>query len=430
VLRAAMNHHRISLANRDQLLSKMTREVASLVLRGNYLQSQSISVTESRAVERVSEHAHAIRALERSGALDRNLEALPTDDELADRRRLGRGLTRPELAMVLSYSKLWLYDRLIESDVPEDPYLGRELVRYFPEPIQKKFHKEINEHPLRREIIVTATTNSMVNRMGPVFPIRAQEDTGSDIGRIARAYTIAREITDMRDLWSAIEGLDNKAPTRLQYSMLYVSSRLLRYLTYWVIANHKGNLDIERAVSLLRPGLKELLQKLPMLLVGLEADRYEQSLRKLRKDGAPDALARRIAAFGAAQSAIDVVEVAAGRKIPVEHAARVYFGLGAELGLDWIRSEIEGLAVEGHWQAVARGTLREQAYSLQRNLCAGALGGRDTGDADRTIKGWLDGRTRRLENLRRTMQEMRRGDGTDFATLSVALQSVRRLVDR
>jgi glutamate dehydrogenase len=332
--------------------------------------------------------------------------------------------------MVLSYSKLWLYDQLIASDVPEDPYLGRELTRYFPVPVQRKFPKDILGHPLRREIIVTATTNSLVNRMGPVFAIRAQEDTGTDIGRIARAYTIAREITDMRDLWADIEALDNTVPSGLQHSMLYVSSRLLRYLTYWVIANRKSSLDIDHAVSTLRPGLKELLQKLPTLLVGIEAQQYEAALLRLRSQGAPEPIARRVASLGAAQAAIDIVDVAGQGKLPVELAARVYFSLGAELGIDWIRSEIERLAVEGHWQAVARGTLREEAYTLQRSLCRNVLAKRRAGKPADAVAAWIRSRPRRVENLRRTVQEMRSVDGTDFATLSVALQAVRTLADR
>jgi glutamate dehydrogenase len=430
LLNAAMRaRKRLRRGDRDRLLASMTEEVAGLVLRGNYLQSQAISTLEASAVERIAEHAHVIRALERSAGLNRTLEALPTDDELSDRRRLGQGLSRPELAMVLSYSKLWLYDRLIESDVPEDPYLGRELTRYFPEPVQRRFAAQIPEHPLRREIIVTATSNSMVNRMGPVFAIRAQEDTGAGIGRIARAYSIAREITDMRDLWADIERLDNRVPAELQRRMLYASSRLLRYLTYWVLANVEGSLDIDRAVSALRPGLKELLRQLPAFLLGIEAERYSHELGRLRKEGAPEDLARRVASLGSAQSAVDIVDVSRTRGISVEHAARVYFGLGQETGLDWIHGEIEMLSVEGHWQAVARGTLREQCYSLHRQLCDAAVAGRRERDPGASISAWLDAHRLAVENVRRTVQEMKSIESVDFATLSVAIQAVRRLRD-
>ncbi len=427
LLNAAMRRGSLRRADRDRLLLRMTEEVAALVLRGNYLQAQAISITEAHAAERLSEHAHVIRSLERLGSLDRALEALPTDDELAERRRQGRGLSRPELAMVLSYSKLWLYDRLIESDVPEDPFLKREVVRYFPAPMQRRYARDISRHPLRREIIVTATTNSMVNRMGPVFALRAQQDTGADLGRIARAYTIAREITDMRDLWADIERLDSRVPAALQVEMMYSTSRLLRYLTYWALSTLRDNLDIERAVSRFRPGVKQLLAELPPMLTGLEAERYGGELARLEGGGAPHPLARRIASLGAAQSAVDIVDVAGDRSAAVTRAAHVYFGVGAATGLDWLRSGIDRLAVDGHWQAIARGTLREQAYALQRRLAAHVLATDGKTEPARAVESWLEARAREAETVRRTVHEMRTSGTPDFPTLSVALQAIRRL---
>ena len=415
---------------RDRLLARMTDEVAALVLRNNYLQSFAISTLQARAAERISELGHVIHALERAGTLDRALEALPPDDEIVERHRKGLGLTRPELAMLLSYSKIWLYDRLIESDVAEDSYLGSELTRYFPVPVQKKYPRAILRHQLRREIIVTATTNSLVNRMGPVFAIRAQEDTGADVGSIARAYSIAREVTGMRELWADIEALDDRAPTELQYDMMYETIRLLRHLSHWVLRNLGPDLDIERAVSRLGPGLGDLIRDLPELIEGLEIERYDSALQRFARESVPPRVARRVACLGAIHSGVDIVEVALARKVPVTHAARVYFGLGAAIGLDWIRGEIERLTVEGHWQAVARGTLREEAYLLHRRLCDQVLarsGKREPGTA---IRSWLAQGGVAAENLKRAVQEMKTIGGADFPTLSVALQAVRRLAER
>ncbi len=415
---------------RDRLLARMTDEVAALVLRNNYLQSFAISTLQARAAERISELGHVIHALERAGTLDRALESLPADDEIVERRRKGLGLTRPELAMLLSYSKIWLYDRLIASDVAEDRFLGSELTRYFPVAVQKKYPRAILHHQLRREIIVTATTNSLVNRMGPVFAIRAQEDTGADVGSIARAYSIAREVTGMRELWADIEALDDRAPTELQYDMMYETTRLLRHLSHWVLRNLGADLDIERAVSRLGPGLSDLMRDLPELIEGLEIERYDRALQRFARDGVPPRVARRVACLGAIHSGVDIVEVALARKVPVAHAARVYFGLGAAIGLDWVRGEIERLAVDGHWQAVARGTLREEAYLLQRRLCDKVItrgGRREPGTA---IRAWLAHAGVAAENLNRVMQEMKTLGSADFPTLSVALQAVRRLAER
>src|SRR6202034_2371494 len=189
---------------------QMTDEVAALVLRNNYLQGQAISTSEFHSKERLSENASVIRVLERSGDLNRALEFLPSDEEIAERRKAGEGLTRPELAILLSYGKIWLYRALIHSDVPEDPYLSGELKRYFPQPVHKRFALRLKRHRLRREIIATAITNSLINRMGLVFPVRAQDDTGADPAAIARVYSIAREVFAARYIWTQIEALDNR----------------------------------------------------------------------------------------------------------------------------------------------------------------------------------------------------------------------------
>ena len=425
-----MQSRKLARPARNRLLARMTGEVAQLVLRNNYLQSLAISGLQARAVERIFELGHVIRALERAGTLDRTLEALPTDDDIAERHRSGLGLTRPELAMLLSYSKIWLSGKLMESDVTEDRFLAGELTRYFPRPVQRRYPRAILGHQLRREIIVTATTNSLVNRMGPVFAIRTQEDTGADIGSIARAFAIAREITDMRELWAEIEELDDRVPTALQYDMGHETTRLLRPLTYWVLRNHGPDLDIERAVSRLQPGIRELMGELPELIEGLEIERYDRALRRFSVDGVPARVARRAASLGAIHSGVDIVEVALARRASIAYAARVYFGLGAAIGLDWIRGEIERLAVEGHWQALARGTLREDAYSLQRRLCDRIVGRGGRRDPTSAIRAWLADRGGAADSLSRAVQEMRSTGSSDFPTMSVALQAVRRLAER
>jgi glutamate dehydrogenase len=427
LLNPLMKSGRLPRGERNALLASMTDEVARLVLRNNYLQSLAISTLEARSVERLPELGHAIHALERSGTLDRALEALPSADEIADRRRKGQGLTRPELAMLLSYSKIWLSERLGETDVADDPYLGAELTRYFPEPVQRRFPKEILKHQLRREIIVTAVTNSLVNRMGPVFAIRMQEDTGAGVGAIARAYSIAREVTGMRELWAEIEALDDRAPTAIQYEMMVETTRLLRHLSYWVLRTQGRDLDIEREVSRLAPGIRELMRDLPELIEGTEVVRYERALARFSKDGVPAKVARRVASLGAIHAGVDIVELALARRTGIGHAARVYFGLGAALGLDWLRDQIEHLAVDGHWQAVARGTIREELYHLQRRLCERVLAGKARGDARERVAAWIAAGGHKVANLERTIREMRATGSADFATLSVAVQAVRRL---
>ena len=413
---------------RNRLLARMTPDVAALVLRNNYLQGQAISTLETRSVERANELGHAIRYLERSGDLDRALEYLPDEVTLQDRQQQGKGLTRPELAILLSYSKIWLYHQIIESDLPEDPYLSNELERYFPAPIIEGYGGLLGAHPLRREIIATATTNSLVNRMGPVFAIRVAEDTGASLSAITRAYAIARESTAMRELWAEIEALDNRVAAAVQYEMQFATARALRHATYWVLAHRGRSLEVEPAVAQLRPGLAHLVAAVPKLLTGRLANRVDGARGEAIKAGVPPALATRIATLEMLQSGLYIVDIAARRRAPLEFVARLHLHLGAVLDLDGLRLQIDALAVSGHWQSVARGSLREDLYRLHRALTDAVLARSRRGDPARAADAWLAAHPGPVGHLRRIFADMASAAITaDFATLSVALQSLKRL---
>ncbi|MGH8295791.1 MAG: NAD-glutamate dehydrogenase, partial [Steroidobacteraceae bacterium] len=343
----------LGAGERNRLLAGMSGEVCSLVLRNNYLQSQAVSTLELQARARLPEFQHLILSLERSGELNRALEFLPADDELAERRKAGAGLTRPELAILLAYSKIWLNNHLLDSDVPEDPYLSSELERYFPAPVRRRFARAISRHRLRREIIATATTNSLINRMGPTFVPRAQEDTGADPAQIARAYTAAREIFEMRTVWERIEELDNRVPAKVQYAVAFETSRLLRHATYWLLARRHA-LKVDTAVAEYRAGVHELQYRVGQVLCGSWRQQFEQVRAQHLEAGLPPQLAARVASLEAHNGSLDIVELAGSQRIPVTEAARVYFEAGARTGFDWIRQQIDRLPVEGPWQATAR----------------------------------------------------------------------------
>jgi glutamate dehydrogenase len=427
LLNPAVRARQITRAARDRLLAQMTAEVAALVLRNNYLQSQALSTGEFQAKQRLSESAYVIRALERSGDLNRALEYLPSDEEIAERRKGGEGLTRPELAVILSYGKIWLYRALIHSDVPEDPFLSAELNRYFPEAVQRRFARSLRRHRLRREIIATAITNSLINRMGPVFPIRAQDDTGADPAAIARAYSIAREVFTIRDTWSQIEALDVKIPAAVQYTAMSQTTGLLTHMSYWLLENRRDDLDIKRAVSRYAPKVRLLFRELPGVLEVTEQARLAALRSTLMQQHVPESLAVRIASLQPMLCALDLVEVSMTARVDIVYAARAYFALGERIGLTWIKDQIDGLTAEGHWQAVARGTLRDNLYSLQRRLTARVLAvrGRDT---RARVAHWIARHGAAVDSLQRVVVDLRTGPPPDFATLSVALQAVRRLL--
>ena len=415
----------LTTAKRDKLLVGMTDEVAALVLRDNYLQSQALSMLEARSVQDLLEHVHTIRSLELSGHLDRALEFLPSGEEIDERHKLGRGLTRPELSILLAYAKMALYVLLIDSDVPEDPYLSNELARYFPPVMQERFGRYLRQHRLRREIIATATTNSMVNRMGATFARRTQEDTGASAATVVRAFAIAREAFDMRATWSEIEALDAKINAHTQYEMMFETTRLLRFCTYWLIHRHAGELQIEQQVTRLRTGLAKLDEALPRVLSGSDLTVFQNRRERYAKAQAPEALSKRMASLAALRCGPDLVDIADHTGLPIESVATAYFKLGTALSLDWIREQIETLGVDGHWQAVARTTLRDNIYDLQRKLCLQLLTESRRQAPAAAVETWLAKKRAAVSHIRQTLSEMRALPAMDFATLSVALQAVR-----
>jgi glutamate dehydrogenase len=428
LLKTVQERTRLTTGQRNKLLAQMTDDVADLVLRDNYLQSQAISLLQSNAPDRLGEHAHFIRSLELQGILDRGLEFLPSSEDIDERRRAGHGLVRPELAIMVSYAKIALNAQLIQSDVPEDPYLGLELNRYFPQRLSERYGPLLGEHRLRREIITTATTNSIVNRMGPTFVARTQQDTGADAATVARAYSIAREVFEVREMWNAIEALDTRIPTPVQYGMVHDTASLIRQATYWLIQRHRATLGIDQQVARLRPGIRDLARAPLQWLQGSDRERFEKRTAELAQAGVPAELARRVAGCDALHGAPDLVELAQVRRITVESAARAYFAVGSYFGLDWLRQRIEALDTEGHWHAVARGSLREALFEVHRGLAQGVLEGSRDADPARALEKWLERHRAAADHARAVITDIRaQTTDVDFASLSVALQAIRRV---
>ncbi len=420
---------KLARGERNRLLVRMTHAVADVVLRNNYLQGQAISTLEMQSAARLQEFQHLIRSLERSGDLNRALEFLPSDDELLERRKRGIGLARPELAILLAYSKIWLNNHLLASDVPEDPYLSHELERYFPAPLRERFPRAIGRHRLRREIIATATTNSLVNRMGPTFVSRAQEDTGAEPAHIARAYTAAREMFAMRAVWEQIEALDNRVPAKLQYEAAFQTSRLLRHATYWLLAARRRGLQVDAAVKEFRGAVRELEVRVAELLTGDELQRFGEARERYTAAGLPPQLAARIASLEPLNAALDIAEISAAHGVSVTETARVYFEVGTRTGIDWLRTRIEKLSVDGPWQAIARTGLRDGALRVHRRLTERVLSRHERGSASARVGAWIEAAGKELAHWQRTLNDMRAAGAADFATLTVGVETVRKLAN-
>jgi glutamate dehydrogenase len=429
LLEDAIRQKKLPRGQRNALLAEMTDQIATHVLGNNYAQTQALSMMDSQAAERLGEHARLIRVLETQGLLDRALEFLPTEDQIEERRAAGRGLTRPELAIILSYSKIELHGSLLQTDIPEDPFLAAELELYFPRQLTERFKALIGKHRLRREIITMLVGGSMINRMGPFFVLRAEEETGANVAQVARAYAIVREVFGVRKLWREIEALDHKVDARVQYDAIFKISRMVRRAVYWLLQNYAQQLDIESMVKRFQPGVGAALAALPQLVTGRSEQRYVEDARQLESVGLPQPIARQIAALSLMAQTFDVIELAREFRLPVPDVGQLYFALAKELKLDLIREQIEGLAVEGRWRAMARATLRETLAQEQRALLRSALSaGGSSMNASAALAAWLEKRRVDIARVQRGLDDMQTSGAMDFATLSVALKEIGRLV--
>jgi glutamate dehydrogenase len=428
LLNGEVQKKRLKLAERNKLLAAMTDEVAQLVLNDNYRQNQALSLMERMSTTRLGSKQHFIRTLEAQGLLDRQIEFLPSDAEIAERKARGQGLTRPELAVLLSYSKLVAYQQLLDSDVPEDPYLSKELERYFPQPLQKKYAAAMQQHRLKREIIATAVTNSTINRMGATFLLRMQEDSGRTPGEVAKAYTITRETLDARELWAQIDALDGQVAESVQVDALQVIWELQRSFTRWLLARPGAIPDIATAVERYHDGFRDIRAGAG-ILPDSQRPAYEASRRHWREVGVPDALADQLAALPYLDASPDIIELARERRLRAVEVAKVYFRLGDALRLPWLREQIEALNVEGRWHAVARGVLRDELAAQMRTLTGQVLQ-MPGKDADAKVAAWMARDDQSLRFTLAMLAELAAQKTLDYPIASVAVQRLAQLASR
>jgi len=411
---------------RNTLLAQMTDQVAALVLRDNYFQTQSLSVSGRVAPQLLDAQARFIQFLEKSGRLNRALEFLPSEEEIAERRAAKLGLTSPERAVLLAYCKIWLTDEFLASDLPEDPWIGTALGRYFPQALREVYAGVMPRHPLRREIVATHVVNSMVNRVGSTFVHRLMESSGSSPPEIVRAYLLTRESFGFVALWQAIEALDNKVPDAVQASMLIEAGRLIVRGTNWFLRSTRLTEPMEQTIDRFRAGVEAIHGRIAVLADPQASAQVAARAADWIHAGVPAELAQRVASLDLLYAALDIVELAARGGQPLEAVAAAYFGVSARLGLAWLRERIGALAGEGHWHALAKSALRDDLAGLQRALAADALAAAPGGDGD-LVAAWAASRRVALDRAARILAELRAAPAPDLAMLSVALRELRNL---
>jgi glutamate dehydrogenase len=418
----------LTRSKRNALLASMTDDVAALVLRDNYLQTQAISMSEIQSVERIDETARLISNLERTGLLNRAIEFLPEDSEVEERRARKQGFTRPELAVVLSYAKIDLYNGLIASDASFEDFLEADPPRYFPAVLRRRYADLLPTHRLSRQILATMIGNNIVNRMGPSFVKRVQVDTNADVVTIARAYMVARQIIKAADLHETIEALDFQIPASAQMSMMFEVSRTLRHVCYWLIERFGDELEILPAVERLQERMTTIYTRTGTIMSEAARERHQNAAEHYLAMGVPEKLAHRMSSLLLTRAALDIADLAAMYKQDVLASAKVYSAFNQSLGLYWLHTSVEDLNVAGRWQAIARSNLRDEFYRIRRELASKFLAGRSRRDIGLRVDEWLDQHAEQVGSFKRMVEEMKLRGNIDFATLTVAAQELRELL--
>ncbi|GAA3310545.1 hypothetical protein GCM10020219_016450 [Nonomuraea dietziae] len=414
---------------RNQVFTSMTDEVADLVLRDNHAQNVVLAAARAQAPEMLHIHARYLRRLERDGLVNRELEFLPSDKTLAERRQAGIGLTAPEFSVLLAYTKLAVDAELLGSDLPDDPYLASWLVSYFPSALRERFRTYMDAHPLRREIITTCVVNELVNSTGTTFMFRFGEETGASSQDIARAYLVTREVFDLPSFTKGVEALDNKVDTRTQLAMLLEARKLAERGTRWLLGNRRPPLDLAGSVSFFVKGVNGLLTHLPKLLTGPDLAAYEDRRDNFLARGVPLELAERAAAMVPAYSTFDLVEISAVTGRPVNEVAEVYFDLADRLQLARLRERVIALPRDNRWNSMARSSLRDDLYAAHASLTRDVLAHSSPGSSpEERLATWTEGNSAAVSRARQTLSEIWESDNFDLATLSVALRAIRTLV--
>ncbi|WP_392343661.1 NAD-glutamate dehydrogenase [Pseudoalteromonas prydzensis] len=411
---------------RDELLYSMTDEVAQLVLKDCYRQTHTLSITQSKGSSTLKEKVRFIHALEKEGKLNRAIEFIPSDEELAERAAAGKDLTRPELSVLVSYAKMVLKESLVTDEITENPYYRQLLVKSFPLPLREKFNAAMDNHPLRKEIIATKLANNIVNDMGLNFMVRMHEETGANEAEVALCYSVASEVFQMRDTWSAIVALDNKIPAAVQTEMLYQLRRTVRRATRWFLRHRNKSQNIEQTIAFFAPTFADLSANLTSYMVEKESERLDKAAEKLIDSAVPAELATRIVSLSSLFSVMDLAEVAANSGHSIDMVSNTYFKLGARMGLHWFLDQITNQPVANHWQALARASYREELDWQQRTLSEVVLNNfsGDDKDVDGQIDQWMDSQDLLLQRWKQMLAEFKTSQSHDFAKFSVALREL------
>lgn len=420
---------KLSQKKRNEILASMTQEVANLVLDDNYNQALAMSIAAFYAKRNIGLHQTYIKEMESLGILNRSLEYLPDDKTLLERKNAGLGLTRPELAVLLAYTKIHIKQGILASNLPEDPYLSRVLESAFPESIRKKYKDAMRDHRLHRDIIATQLSNYIVNQMGITFVYRLQIEMGATIDEIVRAHIVAASIFDINKLHKLVESLSLKIPMAAQYDMFFNVYNLVSIAVRWFLHSRHLMEDLDSVIRHYSAGVELLEDKVPTLMGGYSKSYLEQLRDDFLKAGLSKKDATHIATYRAIYTSLNIIEVATQHKFDLVKTAEVYFGCGERINLLWFRDQIANDTREGHWNILARLTLRDELDVSQRTLTVSIMkADKKNQSASQLIDQWMLKNKRALDRWDRLLAMLYSSGTVDYTMFFISIRELLGLI--
>jgi len=428
LLRAVLDDGEMTDKQRDRLLVDMTEEVGDHVLKDNYLQTQALTVAQRQSIANFAEQTRFMRELEKQGRLNRSVEDLPDEEELESRLSADQGLARPEMCVLLAYAKMTLYTDILETNLPDDTFFDGWLSEYFPPQLRKKYSKYVAGHRLRREIITTVIVNSLINRAGITFVMQMVEELGVGVDDVARAYALVVEVFDLQKLWTEIESLDNVVATEVQGHMIDSTQMLLRRATLWCLRHLPSPINISLQLSELAPAMHELENELEGLLSDIGRNSFRERVTYLTGVNVPEGLARRVASLSPLRSSLDVVQVGRVSNRPIPEVGEVYYAVGAELNLDWLRFAAEGIEPESHWERLAVTAIIDDLYGQQRALTNAVFGDAEGHKGRAALDHWQSVNHNSIRRSKELIEEFKTGGTVDVSKLAFANRQFRSMI--
>jgi glutamate dehydrogenase len=428
LLNLAVDRGELDRPGRDELLRAVTEDVAAHVLYDSFLQAQIVAQEVRGSAGGMYAYEDLMLALEAERLLNRDIEFLPGSDEMAERRRAGRGMERPELAVLLAYAKRSLTGALLRSDLPEDAFLVATLRDYFPDPVVERFGHLLVEHPLRRELVATIVSNHVVDALGPTFVSRLVAELGAQPADVVRAYLAARDLVDATARWEAIERLDRSVERGALWELMEGLDRVVEATARWYLRYAEPGFDLAGEIEAGREEFRRLAAVLPSLGTDEWREEREEVAKDLVAQGVPKEMARDHAFRRALEHAPDVVAIARISGRTVEEVGRAFFQLGQALQFAWLEREIEGLPVGTRLQRWALQAVRDDVLAARRLVAERALAEAPEAEAEEAIDRFLEARQKGVARLAGFTRALA-GEGADLAGLTLAVRQLRALVD-